>query len=198
MGEACMATFWPTPGLKWRTFDCARFSTVGTWISKSVYMEKLSQLAYYIYISINIYIKMSIGVWSTLPIFLPIHLHGSLQVQCHAQLTYISIHIYDTACPFSQLFSKKQTCALIYWSMQVHLHAGLVYLYTSVTGIVATPLPIHSVTSLVNKLETPIHTHTHTQTDIYISIYGSFSWKMDQIGCRFPDELKIKLKHETF
>ena len=30
---------------------------------------------------------MSIGVWSTLPIFLPIYLPGSLQ--CHVQLTSI-------------------------------------------------------------------------------------------------------------
>ena len=28
--------------------------------------------------------------------------------------------------------------------------------------------------------------------------YGSFSWKLDQRGCRFPDETKINLKCETF
>ena len=27
---------------------------------------------------------------------------------------------------------------------------------------------------------------------------GSFSWKLDQRGGRFPSEIKIKLKHETF
>ena len=31
--------------------------------------------------------------------------------------------------------------------MQVHLHADLVYLFISVTGIVATPIPIHSTIS---------------------------------------------------
>ena len=56
---------------------------------------------------------------------------------------------------------KKQTCALIYWSMQVHLHADFVYLFISVTGTVATPMPIHS-TTLVNKLE-----HQYTQTHTY-------------------------------
>ena len=49
----------------------------------------------------------------------------------------------------------------MYWSMQVHLHADLVYLFISITGIVATPMPIHSTTSLVNKLETPIYTHIY-------------------------------------
>ena len=31
------------------------------------------------------------------------------------------------------------------------------------------------------------------------NVYGSFSWKLDQRqrGCRFPDEIKIKLKHKT-
>ena len=33
---------------------------------------------------------------------------------------------------------------------------------------------------------------------MHIYIYGSFSWKLDQTGCHFPDEIKIKLKHETF
>ena len=40
---------------------------------------------------------MSIGVWSTLPIFLSIHLHGSLH--CHAELTYpftfIKLHVHS-------------------------------------------------------------------------------------------------------
>ena len=45
--------------------------------------------------------------------------------------------------------------------MQVHLHAALVYPFISITGIVATPIPIHSTTSLVNKLETPIYTHIY-------------------------------------
>ena len=49
--------------------------------------------------------------------------------------------------------------------MQVHLHVDLVYLFISITGIAATPIPTHSTTSLVNKLETPIY------TDIYIYIY---------------------------
>ena len=44
---------------------------------------------------------------------------------------------------------------------QVHLHADLVYLFIFITGIVATPIPIHSTTSLVNKLETPIYTHIY-------------------------------------
>ena len=30
LGCTCRATFSPTPSLKWRTFDSARFSTVGT------------------------------------------------------------------------------------------------------------------------------------------------------------------------
>ena len=47
----------------------------------------------------------------------------------------------------------------IIFQIQVHLHADLVYLFISVTGIVATPIPIHSTTCLVNKLETPIYTH---------------------------------------
>ena len=51
----------------------------------------------YIYRSIKINLKMSIDVWSTLPIFLPIYLHGSLQ--CHAQLTYpltfIKLHVHS-------------------------------------------------------------------------------------------------------
>ena len=54
--------------------------------------------------------------------------------------------------------------------MQVHLHADLVYLFISITGIVATPIPIHSTTSLVNKLETSIDTHTHTYIYIYIRL----------------------------
>ena len=40
---------------------------------------------------------MSIGVWSNLPISLPIYLHGSLQ--SHAQLTYpftfIKLHVHS-------------------------------------------------------------------------------------------------------
>ena len=47
----------------------------------------------------------------------------------------------------------------IIFQMQVHLHADLVYLFISITGIVATPIPIYSIISLVNKLETPIYTH---------------------------------------
>ena len=31
-----------------------------------------------------------------------------------------------------------------------------------------------------------------------VHIHGSFSWKLDQRGCRFPDEIKINLKHESF
>ena len=31
-----------------------------------------------------------------------------------------------------------------------------------------------------------------------VYVYESISWKLDQRGCRFPDEIKIKLKHETF
>ena len=45
----------------------------------------------------------------------------------------------------------------IIFQTQVHLHADLVYLFISITGIVATP--IHSTTFLVNKLKTPIYTH---------------------------------------
>ena len=46
----------------------------------------------------------------------------------------------------------------IIFQTQVHLHADLVYLFISITGIVATPILIHSTTSLVSKLETPIYT----------------------------------------
>ena len=49
----------------------------------------------------------------------------------------------------------------IIFQTQVHLHADLVYLFISITGTVATPIPIHSTTSLVNKLETPIYTHIY-------------------------------------
>ena len=63
---------------------------------------------------------MSIGVWSTLPIFLPIHLHGSLQVQCHAQLTYpftfMTLHVHS-----HNYFPKKK---------HVHSYTGLCkYIY---------------------------------------------------------------------
>ena len=40
----------------------------------------------------------------------------------------------------------------------MQVHADLVYLLISIYGTIATPIPIHSTTSLVNKLETPIHT----------------------------------------
>ena len=89
-----------------------------------------------IYISIKINLKMSTGVWSTLPIFQPIHLHGSLQ--CHAQLTYIHLHWLNI---LTIIFQKTNVHSNIYWSMQVHLHADLVYLFISITGIVATPYP---------------------------------------------------------
>ena len=50
----------------------------------------------------------------------------------------------------------------IIFQTQVHIiNADLVYLFISIIGIVATPIPIHSTTSLVNKLETPIYTHTY-------------------------------------
>ena len=52
----------------------------------------------------------------------------------------------------------------IIFQTQVHLHADLVYLFISITSIVATPIPIHSTISLVNKLETPI-------LNIYTYIY---------------------------
>ena len=70
-------------------------------------------------------------------------------MSCTANISipFIKLHVHP------QLFSKKQTCALIYWSMQVHLHADLVYLLILITGI-----PIHSTNSLVNKLGTPIYT----------------------------------------
>ena len=143
MGEACMATFWPIPGLKWRTFVTVPGFQVGTWISKSVCMGKeLSQLA-----AIKINLRMSIGVWRTLPIFLPVYLHVVYNVM--AQLTY----------PFT--FIKLHVRSHNYFQMQVHLHVDLVYLFFSITGIVATPIPIHSTTSLVNKLETPIYTHIY-------------------------------------
>ena len=76
---------------------------------------------------IKINLKMSIGVWSTLPVcvFLPIHLHSSLQ--CHAQLaypfTFTKLHVH------SQNYFPKNKRALIYWCVQVHLHADLVYIY---------------------------------------------------------------------
>ena len=106
----------------------------------------ITELAF-IYIKINL--KISIGVWSTLPIFLPIYLHGSLQ--CHAQLTY----------PF--IFIKLHVHSHNYFQKNKHVHSythntSLVYLFISITGIVATPIPIHLTTSLVNKLETPIYT----------------------------------------
>ena len=39
---------------------------------------------------------MSIGVWSTLPIFLPIHLHGSLQV-CKTE--FATLHVLHSKHP---------------------------------------------------------------------------------------------------
>ena len=102
---------------------------------------------------------MSIGVWSILPIFLSIHLHGSLQ--CHAQLTYIHSHLLNSMSILTIIFQT-----------QVHLHADLVYLFISITGIVATPIPIHSTTSLVNKLETPIYTWKHKFGYKYIQAYA--------------------------
>ena len=103
-------------------------------------------------------------MWSTLPIFLPIHLHGSLQstMSCTSNI-YIYIYIH------SHLLNYMSVLTIIF-HMQVHLHADLVY----------HPYPfIHSTISLVNKLETPTHTHTHTHTHkdthtytyIYIYIY---------------------------
>ena len=93
--------------------------------------------------------------------------------------TFIKLHVHS-----HNYFPKnKHVHSNIYWSMQVHLHADLVYLFISITGIVATPIPIYSTTSLVNKLETPIYTHTHMllrlandgninlATNIYIYIY---------------------------
>ena len=64
------------------------------WEPEFLSMHGKRMITISIYIKINL--KMSIGVWSTLPIFLPIHLHGSLQ--CHAQLTYpftfIKLHVH--------------------------------------------------------------------------------------------------------
>ena len=89
----------------------------------------ITELAFIYYISIKINLKMSIGVWSTLPIFLPIHLHGSLQ--CHAQLTYPFTFIKLSILKI--IFQKTNMCThiyiymLVYHSMQLHLHADLVY-----------------------------------------------------------------------
>ena len=55
--------------------------------------------------------------------------------------------------------------------MQVHLHADLVYLFLPITGI-----PIHSTTSLVNKLETPIHTHTHIYDMVRLANNGNINF----------------------
>ena len=66
-------------------------------------------ISIYIYIKINL--KMSIGVWSTLPIFLPIYLHGSLQ--CHVQLTYIY--------PFT--FIKLHVHSHNYFPKNKHVHS---------------------------------------------------------------------------
>ena len=107
----------------------------------------------YIYIFIKINLKMPIGVWSTLPIFLPIYLHGSLQ--CQARLTYIHSHLLNC-----------MSILTIIFQMQVNLHADLVYLFISITGIVTTP-----ILSLVNKLETPIHTHTPLSLYLSLSLY---------------------------
>ena len=105
----------------------------------------------------QINLKMSIGVWSTLPIFLPVYLHSSLSLQCHAQRTYLFTLIWLNSMSIFIIILKKTktknmcTHILVYAST-----SDLVYLLISITGIVATPKPIHSTTSLVNKLETPI------------------------------------------
>ena len=89
----CEATPTQKSALEW----CCDLSCLLAWkITKGIHSCKPASLNHpniYIYI----YIKMSIDVWSTLPIFLPIHLHGSLQ--CHAKLTYpftfIKLHVHS-------------------------------------------------------------------------------------------------------
>ena len=81
---------------------------------------------------------MSIDMWSTLPHFLPIYLHGSLK--CHVQLTYIyiSIHIYPFTFTFIKLHvhshnyfpnASTSTCR---FSVSVHFcnwHSGNTHVY---------------------------------------------------------------------
>ena len=68
-----------------------------------------------IYTKINL--KMSLGVWSTLPIFLSIHLHGSLQ--CYAQLTY----------PFT--FVKLSILTIIFQKTNMCTHILIILVYAS-------------------------------------------------------------------
>ena len=164
MGEACMAIFWPIPGLKWRTFVTVPGFQVGTWISKSVCMGKeWSQLLNQHLYNINQNKSQNVHKCVEYLAHLPIYLHHSLQY--HVQLTYPFIFTKLHVHPHNYFPKNKHIHSYIYiyiyWSIQVHLHADLVYLFISITGIVAKPIPIYSTTSLVNKLETPIHTHTH-------------------------------------
>ena len=122
---------------------------------------------------------MSIGVWSTLPVFLPIHLHSSLQ--CHAQLT--SLHIKKKNKKIIIFFFFHKNCNkhfTIALTKKIHSGEGRKsnlqrqkrrekkhncgqYMYQYIKG------PCISVICWV--LWTYIHTHTHTHIYIY-SIYS--------------------------
>ena len=71
---------------------------------------------------------MSIGVWSTLPAFLPIYLHGSLQ--CHAQptcpFTFIKLHVQ------SHNYFPNASTSTCGFSVSVHFcnwHSGNTHVY---------------------------------------------------------------------
>ena len=81
----------------------------------------------------QINLKMSIGVWSTLPIFLPIYLHSSLSLQCHAQRTYlftliwlnsmsIFIIILKTNKQKQHVHSYTCLCKYIWFSVSVNFY----------------------------------------------------------------------------
>ena len=50
---------------------------------------------------------------------------------------------------------------------------------------------------IIRESEAPVVGH-HFRHGLLAYMYGSFSLKLDQRGCCFPDQIKIQLKHETF
>ena len=61
VGEACVATFWPTPGFKGRTFVSLGFSTEGTLISASTVPHCTNRKG--VYIRVNTSHQITILAW---------------------------------------------------------------------------------------------------------------------------------------